>query len=158
PAFGARLGAWIEVHVEQGRGLADVPAALGVGTSLARRERWSGRVQGEAGHAGTTPMAVRRDALLPAARVALAADRRARAEAGVVATVGELLVRPGATNVIPGEVRFTLDVRAVRADALARVRDGIQEATGGQAGDATVAWQRETADPGAVFDQALRDA
>ncbi len=82
PFFLPRVASWIEVHVEQGRRLVDVPAALGVATSLAARERWKCTLYGLSDHAGTAAMAGRRDALVPAARVVLAAHelagRRAR--------------------------------------------------------------------------------
>jgi N-carbamoyl-L-amino-acid hydrolase len=149
PSFGRRIAAWLEVHVEQGRGLADGPAPLGVGTVLAARERWSATVTGEADHAGSAPMAGRRDALVAAARIVEATDRLARAEGGVRATVGSLQVRPGSSNVVPGEVTLTLDVRAGDPAALARVRDAIQAV-------APAAWQRLSADPGCVFDEGLR--
>jgi acetylornithine deacetylase/succinyl-diaminopimelate desuccinylase-like protein len=83
-------------------------------------------------------------------RVVEAADRLARAEQEVRATVGSLHVRPGSSNVIPGEVDLTLDVRAGDPAALARVRDGIQAAE-------AAAWQRLSADPGCVFDGGLRE-
>ncbi|MBK3804397.1 M20/M25/M40 family metallo-hydrolase [Azospirillum brasilense] len=89
------------------------------------------RLRGMAGHAGTVPMALRRDALAAAAEMTLAAERVAAAsdagapEAGLVATVGRIEAKPGAVNVIPGEVVFTLDVRApedgVRRDACAAI-------------------------------------
>jgi N-carbamoyl-L-amino-acid hydrolase len=150
PAFGRRIAAWLEVHVEQGRRLADGPAALGVGTVLAARERWSATVTGEADHAGSAPMAGRRDALVTAARIVGAADRLARAEDDVRATVGSLQVRPGSSNVVPGEVVLTLDVRSGDPAALARVRDGIQIVQ-------PAAWRRLSGDPGGVFDAGLRD-
>ena len=150
PAFGRRLAAWLEVHVEQGRGLADGPAVLGVGTVLAARERWSATVTGEADHAGSAPMAGRHDALVAAAHVVEAADRLARAEGDVRATVGSLHVRPGSSNVVPGEVVLTLDVRARDQSALDRVRDGIQAAE-------PAAWQRLSGDPGGIFDPGLRE-
>jgi N-carbamoyl-L-amino-acid hydrolase len=151
PAFRERLVAWIEVHVEQGRRLADVPAVLGVATGLAPRERWVLRLEGVADHAGTTPMAGRRDALVAAARVVLAAETAASGEPGAVSTVGDLRVEPGSSNVIPGAVTLTLDVRAADAQTLARVRDRIQASGEG-------AWTRLSADPGSTFDAGLREA
>jgi N-carbamoyl-L-amino-acid hydrolase len=156
PAFRARLASWVEVHVEQGRRLADVPAVLGVATGLAPRQRWLLRLDGAADHAGTTPMRGRRDALVAAARVILAVDAAARGEPGAVATVGDVRVEPGSSNVIPGAATLTLDVRARDADALARVRDAVQAA----AADAGVpaAWTRLAVDPGSAFDAGLRQA
>ena len=103
---------WLEVHVEQGVALVDVPAAVGVATGLAPRERWRASFEGSANHAGTTPMAGRRDALVAAARTVVAAEQLARAEEGAVATVGRIEARPGASNVIPGSAEISLDVRA----------------------------------------------
>src|SRR5262249_9405515 len=121
PAFRERLAGWIEVHIEQGRRLADVPAVLAVAPGLAPRERWLLRLDGVADPAGTTPMAGRCDALVAAARVILAAETAARDEPGAVATVGDIRVEPGSSNVIPGAATLTLDVRAGDRDALARV-------------------------------------
>ena len=90
------------MHVEQGVALVDVPAALGIATGLAPRERWRAVFEGAANHAGTTPMAGRRDALAAAARTVVAAEELARAEPGAVATVGRLEATPGASNVIAG--------------------------------------------------------
>ncbi len=103
---------------------------LGVVTAIAGQSRFNLVFHGHAGHAGTTPMDLRRDAAAAAAEFVLAAERVARAEPGLVATVGELNVPRGAVNVIPGRADVTLDVRhqddAVREAALARAarRDG----------------------------------
>jgi N-carbamoyl-L-amino-acid hydrolase len=123
-----RLAAFVEVHVEQGRALAPAGAALGVATALAARSRLSFTCEGEPNHAGTTPMTGRRDALVAAAGLVLAADRAARAEPGAVATVGSLAVEPGGSNVVPGRVEGTLDVRAPAADARDRVLAAIAAA------------------------------
>jgi N-carbamoyl-L-amino-acid hydrolase len=154
PAWRPRIGSWLEVHVEQGRRLVDVPAPLGVATGLTPRERWVCTVTGEANHAGTTPMEGRRDALVAAARAVLRADELARAEPGAVATVGRIAALPGSTNVVPGEARFNLDVRAPDRQALARVRDGVQAAAEGAG--VSAAWQLDSADPGSTFDAGLR--
>jgi N-carbamoyl-L-amino-acid hydrolase len=156
PGFLPRVGSWIEVHVEQGRRLVDVPAALGVATSLAARERWRCTLRGESDHAGTAAMAGRRDALVPAARAVLAAHELACAEPGAVATVGRISALPGSTNQVPGEARLSLDVRAPEGAALERVRDGVHAAS--QAAGIETEWQLETADPGCVFDAGLRSA
>ena len=115
--------AFLEVHVEQGPVLADADVPLGVVTGIvgyARAELW---LEGSAGHAGTTPMAGRRDALVAAADRILAIRDAAVAIPDAVATVGELHVEPGAGNVIPGRVRLSVDARAPdaeRLDALVR--------------------------------------
>jgi len=156
PAFLPRVGSWIEVHVEQGRALADVPAPLGVATALAARERWRCTLRGASDHAGTAAMAGRRDALIPAARAVLAAHDLASAEPGAVATVGRIAALPGSTNQVPGEARLSLDVRAPAQAALERVRDGVQAAA--HADGVEAEWSLETADPGCVFDAGLRAA
>ena len=80
-------------------------------TAIAGQSRFHLAFTGHAGHAGTTPMHLRRDAAAAAAEFVLAAERAARAEPGLVATVGELNVPRGAVNVIPGRADLTLDVR-----------------------------------------------
>lgn len=114
-------GAYVEAHVEQGSRLAVAGAALGVVSGIAGYLRRTVAFEGAAGHAGTTPMADRDDALVKAAEFVL----RARDAAGddAVATVGQVEVEPGAVNVIPGRVTISLDLRApdgARLDALAR--------------------------------------
>jgi hydantoinase/carbamoylase family amidase len=155
PTWLERIALWLEVHVEQGVALADVPAPLGVATGLAPRERWRATFEGSANHAGTTPMAGRRDALAAAARAVVAAEELARAEPGAVATVGRIEVSPGASNVIPGAASITLDVRAREPGALARVRDGVFAAA--EREGVRVSWSRESADVGSTFDADLRE-
>ena len=106
------LAAYVEVHIEQGPVLLREGRALGVVTSIASGARYRVIVRGEAGHAGTVPMAQRRDALAAAAEMVLAVELGARAARGGVGTVGVLKVKDGTGNVIPGEVEFTVDVRA----------------------------------------------
>lgn len=108
---------YLEAHIEQGPVLEAEGLPLGIVTGIAAQLRFNVTVTGQAGHAGTCPMPLRHDALAAAAECVLAAEAVAR-EAGsdLVATVGRLQVRPGATNVIPGRVEFSLDVRASRDD------------------------------------------
>jgi allantoate deiminase len=103
--------AYLEAHIEQGPVLEAEGLAVGTVSAIAAQRRYSMIVIGKAGHAGTNAMHLRRDALAGAAQMILAAEITARAR-GVVATVGRLEALPGAANVVPGEVRFTLDVRA----------------------------------------------
>ena len=105
------LAAYVEVHIEQGPVLLEKGVALGVVTSIAGGSRHLATVRGEAGHAGTVPMAMRHDALAAAAEMVLAVESGAKGE-GVVGTVGMLEVRDGTGNVIPGQVSFTVDIRA----------------------------------------------
>jgi allantoate deiminase len=105
------LLAYLEVHIEQGPLLEARQQPLGVVTAIQGATRASITLSGTAGHAGTTPMELRRDALCAAAELVLAIEARARSTPGLVATVGQLAVHPGAANVIPGEATFSLDLR-----------------------------------------------
>lgn len=105
-----RVGVFVELHVEQGRGLADTPDAVAVGSAIRPHGRWRIDLPGEANHAGTTRMRDRRDALVAAAEVVLAA-RTAAERHGGVATVGRLQLRPNGVNAIPAHVTAWLDAR-----------------------------------------------
>jgi allantoate deiminase len=104
--------AYLEIHIEQGPVLEAANLPVGVVTAINGATRWELKVTGKAGHAGTVPMARRQDALAAAAAMILAAQRIALGRPNVVATIGRIAVSPGATNVIPGECIFTLDLRA----------------------------------------------
>ncbi len=104
--------AYLEVHIEQGPVLEAEGLPLGAVTAINGATRFTATVQGMAGHAGTVPMELRRDALTAAAEMVLAVERQAAGTPGLVATVGRLETFPGAINVIPGRVVFTVDVRA----------------------------------------------
>ena len=106
--------AFVELHIEQGPVLEAEGRPLGVVSAINGATRMSAVVTGTAGHAGASPMDLRRDALAAAAEMMLAIEARARAEDELVATVGRLEVEPGAVNVIPGLARFSIDVRAPR--------------------------------------------
>lgn len=118
---GERPLGYIEVHIEQGPVLESLSLPVGVVSAIAGQSRFEITVTGEAGHAGTVPMDRRHDALIAASEVVLAVDGLARKDGLMVATVGKLLVEPGAANVIPGRVVLSLDVRhpidAVREEA-----------------------------------------
>ncbi len=122
---GRDLLGYIEVHIEQGPVLGKENLAVGVVSAIAGQSRFKLTWTGRAGHAGTTPMPLRRDALAGAAEFVLAVEKLARGKSGLVATIGELSVSPGAANVIPGEVGHTLEVRhardPVRHSALVRL-------------------------------------
>ena len=118
-----RLAAYVEVHIEQGPVLLNEGLALGVVTTIAGGTRHRVRVQGEAGHAGTVPMPMRRDALAAAAEMVLAVEARCSAGGSLVGTVGMLEVKHGTGNVIPGEVEFSVDIRA-GDDATRRAAEG----------------------------------
>ncbi|UWU96099.1 allantoate amidohydrolase [Bradyrhizobium sp. CB1015] len=107
------LLAYLELHIEQGPVLEAQNLPVGVVTAIAGATRLAARLTGMAGHAGTVPMALRRDALAGAAECVGAIEQFCCTdEAGLVGTVGYIQARPGATNVIPGEVSFTIDMRA----------------------------------------------
>jgi allantoate deiminase len=102
---------YLEVHIEQGPVLESRQAPLGLVEAIVGQTRVNLEFRGQAAHAGTTPMNLRKDALVVAAALVLEVDRFAKATPGLVATVGSLEVEPGAGNVIPGRVKASLDVR-----------------------------------------------
>jgi allantoate deiminase len=107
------LLAYFELHIEQGPVLENEDLPVGVVTAIAGATRLAVRLTGMAGHAGTVPMALRRDALTGAAESIGAIEEFCRSdEGGLVGTVGYIHATPGATNVIPGQVSFTMDIRA----------------------------------------------
>ena len=102
---------YCEVHIEQGPVLEARNLPVAVVSAIAGQSRISVRFTGEAGHAGTVPMSLRHDALCAAAECVLAVEALGRSTQGLVATVGQVSVQPGASNVIPGQVTLSLDVR-----------------------------------------------
>ncbi len=115
----SELLGYVEVHIEQGPVLEAKKMAAGVVLAIAGQSRFKLTWTGQAGHAGTTPMTLRRDALAGAAEFTLGIEAVARQTPGLVATVGMLSIPAGAANVIPGQVVHTLDVRHAR-DAVRR--------------------------------------
>ncbi len=103
---------FVEVHIEQGPVLNELDLPLGVVTSINGGVRYQAEMIGTACHAGTTPMDRRSDAAVAVAELILAAERRAAQDGDSVATVGQLMVPNGSTNVVPGRCQFTLDLRA----------------------------------------------
>jgi allantoate deiminase len=109
----SELLAYVELHIEQGPVLEARGVPVGVVTAIAGATRLAVRVSGMAGHAGTVPMALRRDALTGAAESIVTIEQLCRTDPdGLVGTVGYIHAMPGATNVIPGQVSFTMDIRA----------------------------------------------
>jgi hydantoinase/carbamoylase family amidase len=106
------LAGYIELHIEQGPVLLTENIPVGVVTGIAAVSRFGVSVAGAAGHAGTTPMNMRRDACAAAAEMILFVERRCSQQPGLVGTVGRIGVPDGAINVIPGRCEFSLDVRA----------------------------------------------
>jgi allantoate deiminase len=110
-ALGNDILGYVEFHVEQGPVLETLKRPLGVVESIAGQSRLEFTFVGRASHAGTTPMHLRYDAIAGAAEWITAVEREALKVPGLVATVGSIEARPGATNVIAGEARLTFDVR-----------------------------------------------
>jgi allantoate deiminase len=108
---GALLG-YVEAHIEQGPALETLDSPLAVVTAIAGQTRIALALTGEAGHAGTVAMNLRRDALAAASEIVLAVEDLARQTPGLLATVGDLRVQPCASNVIAGRVDLTLDIRS----------------------------------------------
>ncbi|MDR6773078.1 allantoate amidohydrolase [Azospirillum sp. BE72] len=106
--------AYVELHIEQGPVLEALGRPVGVVTAIAGATRLAVTVEGMAGHAGTVPMTLRRDALAASAEMILAVEQLCSGQERLVGTVGRIEASPGATNVIPGKVRFTIDLRADR--------------------------------------------
>ena len=110
-----RIGHFVELHVEQGRGLDDLGASVGVASAIRPHGRWRIDLPGEANHAGTTLLTDRRDAMIAAAEVVLAA-RAAAERHDAVATCGKLQVVPNGVNAIPSHATVWLDARAASAE------------------------------------------
>lgn len=109
-----QLAAYLELHIEQGPRLDSAGLALGVVSDIVGIYHARVTIRGRADHAGATVMTARADALAAASEIVLAVERVARARPHSVGTVGEIAVRPGAKNVVPGECVFSLDVRTAR--------------------------------------------
>jgi beta-ureidopropionase / N-carbamoyl-L-amino-acid hydrolase len=128
------LRGYLEVHIEQGPVLLEKDLPVGVVTSITGSARYRITVQGAAGHAGTVPMPLRRDAAAAAAEIVLAVERRCRASVNLVGTVGQIMVPHGLINVIPGSCELSLDVRSVddgtRSAATHDIMAAIEEITG----------------------------
>ena len=118
---------YCEVHIEQGPVLEKKDLPVGVVTAINGQSRLRVGFSGEAGHAGTVPMEERRDALCAAAEFVLEVEAAAKSEPGTVATVGEIVARPGASNVVPGEVECSLDLRRPDDATRERLRDHLEQ-------------------------------
>ncbi len=106
-----QLVGYLEAHIEQGPVLETLDASLGIVSSIVGQSRYWFHFKGQAGHAGTQPMDTRRDALCAAAEFVTHVEATAQATPGLRATVGYMIIEPGAMNVVPGVVRSSLDVR-----------------------------------------------
>ncbi|MEU5423307.1 allantoate amidohydrolase [Streptomyces sp. NPDC001407] len=154
----ARIGAFVELHVEQGRALADTPHPVGIASAIWPHGRWRFDFRGEANHAGTTRLEDRRDPMLTYANTVLAARKKARL-AGALATFGKVGVEPNGVNAIPSLVRGWLDSRAADQATLDLVVAEIEKAAveRGERDGIDVTVTRESFTPVVEFEHALRD-
>jgi N-carbamoyl-L-amino-acid hydrolase len=143
-----RVGVFVELHVEQGRGLDQLGRAVAVGTGIWPHGRWRVELPGEANHAGTTALDDRRDPMIAFASVVLAA-RGAAAWHDALATCGKVTVVPNGVNAVPSRVTAWLDARAPRADAARAVVEEVTGVVGVYGGTVTEeSWtDRTTFDP-----------
>jgi len=152
------MAAFVELHVEQGRGLAPMGAALGLAEGIWPHGRWRLAFSGRADHAGTAAFADRNDPMLPYASTVLAA-RRAAAERGALATFGKVIAEPGGANGVSSTVTAWLDARAPDEGALADTVTAVRSAAEFSSAEHGVALsvRPESYTPVVRFDQRLRD-
>jgi beta-ureidopropionase / N-carbamoyl-L-amino-acid hydrolase len=154
----AAIGAYVELHVEQGRALADLDAAVAIGEQIWPHGRWRLDFTGRPDHAGTATLADRRDPMLPFAAAVLAA-RQAAASHGARATVGKVIAEPGAVNAVSARVSGWLDARGPDEQVLQAVVDEVlaaaREAAAGNGVELAV--ETESATPAVRFDPGLRE-
>ncbi len=152
----ASLGAYVELHVEQGSALAGLDAAVGVAEGIWAHGRWRLDFAGRADHAGTTRLADRRDPMLPYAKTVLAA-RQAAADLGGLATFGKVQAVPGGVNAISSAVHAWLDARAPDEATLLAVLDQVVDAAtqASAAHQVRLSVSRESASPLVTFDPEL---
>ena len=153
-----RIGVFVELHVEQGRALVDMDAAVGVATAIWPHGRWRFEFLGEANHAGTTKVDDRVDPMLPFASSVLAA-RDTAARIGALATFGKVLVIPNGVNAIPSAVYGWLDARAADDASLEKLVSEVSVAAEDAAAEhgARLTVTRESYSPVVSFDDGLRD-
>jgi beta-ureidopropionase / N-carbamoyl-L-amino-acid hydrolase len=154
----AAVGAYVELHVEQGRALADLDAAIGIGEQIWPHGRWRLDFAGQPDHAGTATLADRRDPMLPFAAAALAA-RQAAASCGALATIGRVIAEPGAVNAVSARVSAWLDARAPDERVLRAVVDQVLTAAREAAASHQVELRAgpESVTPAVGFDPGLRE-
>ncbi len=159
PAALAGIGCFVELHVEQGRGLIDLDSPVATGSSIIAHGRYRFSFTGQGNHAGATRMPDRHDPMLPAAAVIAAARRVAAATDDARATVGKLIPTPGGTNVIASTVDLWLDARVAGDGRTAALVEDIagfaREAAAAEGCDITVTEESYSGD--VVFDETLRD-
>jgi N-carbamoyl-L-amino-acid hydrolase len=153
-----QVGAFVELHVEQGRGLAALGAAVGIAEGIWPHGRWRFESAGRADHAGTARLADRNDPMLPFASTVLAA-RQAAADHGSLATLSKVIARPGGTNGVSSAVTAWLDARAPDEEALRETVRGVRSASDGFCAEhgVTLNVRQESYTPPVHFDAGLRD-
>ncbi|MDB5627948.1 MAG: N-carbamoyl-beta-alanine amidohydrolase [Tardiphaga sp.] len=122
------FSAFVELHIEQGPLLEAENKTIGVVDSGQGVLWYDGKITGFESHAGSTPMALRRDALATLSEIVLAVERNARALPNAVGTVGEAVIASPSRNVIPGEIAFTIDMRSANADTMTALDRQLREA------------------------------
>ena len=152
------IGAFVELHVEQGRALAPMGAAVGVAKGIWPHGRWRLDFGGRADHAGTARLADRKDPMLPYARTVLAA-RRAAADNGALATIGKVIAEPGGANGVSSTVTAWLDARAPDEARLEKTVTAVRSASMRFSSECgvTLSMRQESYTPPVHFDQTLRD-
>lgn len=152
-----RIGRFVELHIEQGRGLIDLDQPIAVGTSILGHGRWRVRVQGQGNHAGTTAMSDRSDPVVTAAEMVGAVAALAEEVDDARATVGRFEPFPGGTNVIASEVSFWVDARHPDDEVTRALVARLEEACARIAASrgCTVAVTEESWSPTAHFDAGL---
>lgn len=143
----SRIGTFVELHVEQGRGLAGLDRPVAIGSSIWPHGRWRLDLVGEANHAGTTRLVDRHDPMLSLAQVIGAAREHAQ-QRGCVATVGKVLVEPNGVNAIPSRVQAWLDARGPAESDVRAIAEAVAAAGGTRA-------QEESFTTDTAFDAAL---
>lgn len=153
-----QIGQFVELHVEQGRGLIDLNQPIAIASSILGHGRWRFSIHGQGNHAGTTLMAGRRDPMVAASRTVVAIRDIAREQPQARATVGRLQPVPGGTNVIASRVDFWLDVRHPDDAVTAAVVENIHARAQAIAADegCTVALNEESLSPTVHFDPGLQ--
>ncbi len=153
-----RLAAYVELHIEQGRALADLGAPVAVGERIWPHGRWRLDFTGAADHAGTAGLAGRRDPMLAFAHTVLAA-RESAGRAGGLATIGRVVAEPGAVNAVSARISAWLDARAPDTDTLTGLVEGVLSGARDAASSNRVgcAAHRESLSEAVVFDPVLRD-
>jgi N-carbamoyl-L-amino-acid hydrolase len=155
----SRIGVFIELHVEQGRGLIDLGAPLAVASAILAHGRWRLTFTGEGNHAGATPMPGRSDPMVAASKGVLSVQELARRQSGSRATVGRLEANPGGTNVIPSTVTAWLDARAETDEQTQLLVDEITvgAAEAAESENCRMTMVEESWSGTVVFDPALRN-